>query len=93
MKSVGRTLDGPMGPIDGGLVIEELHMDGATENKTFAPGYGEFYTAGGGDVEALALAVPTDAAPGPAPAEVTTLSSGALDIFDAAGTPLRGVPG
>ena len=37
-------------------------MDGGTEEKTFAPGYGEFYTAGGGDVEALALAVPTDAA-------------------------------
>ena len=37
-------------------------MDGTTEDKTFAPGYGEFYTAGGGDVEALALAVPTDAA-------------------------------
>jgi hypothetical protein len=86
VKSVGRTLDGPMGPIDGGLVIEELHMDGATEDKTFAPGYGEFYTAGGGDVEALALAVPADAASGPAPAELTTLSSGALDVFDAAGS-------
>jgi hypothetical protein len=53
-----------------------------TEDKTFAPGYGEFYTAGGGDVEALA--VPTDALSGPLPAELETLSSGALDIFDAA---------
>ena len=44
-------------------------MDGATEEKTFAPGYGEFYTAGGGDIEALALAVPTDAAEGDSPAE------------------------
>ena len=59
-------------------------MDGTTEDKTFAPGYGEFYTAGGGDVEALALAVPTDAASGPTPAELTTLSNGALDTFDAA---------
>ena len=58
-------------------------MDGSTEDKTFAPGYGEFYTAAGGDVEALALAVPTDAASGPQPAELTTLSNGALDTFDA----------
>jgi hypothetical protein len=84
VKSTDKTLDGPLGPIDGGLVVEELHMDGTTEDKTFAPGYGEFYTAGGGDVEALALAVPTDAASGHPPAELETLSSGALDTFDAA---------
>jgi hypothetical protein len=85
VKSTDKTLDGPLGPIDGGLVVEELHMEGTTEDKTFAPGYGEFYTAGGGDVEALALAVPTDAASGPPPAELEILSmSSALDTFDAA---------
>jgi hypothetical protein len=84
VKSTNKTLDGPLGPIHGGLVVEELHMDGTTEDKTFAPGYGEFYTAGGADVEALALAVPTDAASGSTPAELTTLSNGALDVFDAA---------
>jgi hypothetical protein len=84
VKSTDKTIDGPLGPIHGGLIVEELHMDGTTEDKTFAPGYGEFYTAGGGDVEALALAVPTDAASGPTPAELQTLSSGALDVFDAA---------
>ena len=84
VRSTGETLDGPLGPVDGGLVVEELHMDGSTEDKTFAPGYGEFYTAGGGDVEALALAVPTDAASGPTPAELEALSGGALDVFDAA---------
>jgi hypothetical protein len=82
VKSTGKTVAGPLGPVDGAIVVEELHMDGTTEDKTFAPGYGEFYTAGGGDVEALVLAVPTDAAPGPAPAELETLSNGALDIFD-----------
>jgi hypothetical protein len=86
VKSVGKTLDGPLGPVKGGLVVEELHMDNTTEDKTFAPGYGEFYTAGGGDVEALALAVPTDALSGPAPADLDTLSGGALDVFDAAGS-------
>ena len=84
VKSVGKTLEGPMGPVDGGLVVEELHMDNTKEGKTFAPGYGEFYTAGGGDVEALALAIPTDALSGPTPAELDTLSSGALEVFDAA---------
>jgi hypothetical protein len=84
VKSTGKTVAGPLGPVDGAIVVEELHMDGNTEDKTFAPGYGEFYTAGGGDVEALALAVPTDALAGPPPAELETLSSGALDIFDAA---------
>ena len=59
-------------------------MDGKTEGKIFAPGYGEFYTADGSDVEALALAVPTDSLSGDLPAELDTLSDGALDIFEAA---------
>jgi hypothetical protein len=84
VKRVGKTLDGPLGPVEGGLLADELHMDGKTEGKIFAPGYGEFYTADGSDVEALALAVPTDSLSGPLPSELGTLSSGALDIFDAA---------
>jgi hypothetical protein len=83
VKAVDETLDGPLGPIEGGLLIEELHMDGSTEEKSFAPGYGEFYTAGGGDVEALALAVPTDAASEPIPDELVRLESGAADAFEA----------
>jgi hypothetical protein len=81
---VGRTLDGPLGPVEDGLEIEELHMDGQTEDKTFGPDYGEFFTAGGGDVEALALAVPTDALSGPTPPELVTLESAAADVFAAA---------
>jgi hypothetical protein len=84
VTSVDRTFEGPLGPIQGGMVGQELHMDGKTENKLFAPGYGEFYTSGGGDVEALALAVPTDAASGPLPAELVTLERGGTSIFDAA---------
>ena len=37
-----------------------------------------------GDLEALALAVPTDALAGPPPAELTTCRTGADDVFDAA---------
>ena len=84
VKALDQTLDGPVGPIRGGLVGQELHTDGKTEDKLFAPGYGEFYTADGLDVEALALAVPTDALSGPTPAELVTLQTGAASVFDAA---------
>jgi hypothetical protein len=85
VKAVNQTLDGPLGAVKGGLVIEELHLlDSATEEKTFGPGYGEFFTGGGGNVEALALAVPTDALSGPVPAELKTLENGADAVFDAA---------
>ena len=86
VKAVGQTLDGPLGPVEGGLLIEELHMDNSTEAKTFGPGYGEFFTAGGGDVEALALAVPADALSEPTPAELATIEKGAGEVFDAAGS-------
>jgi len=86
VRSVDEQLDGPMGPIDGGLLADELHSDGTTEQKIFAPGYGEFYTSGGGDVEALALAVPTDAISEPVPPDLTALSCGALDVFATAGS-------
>ncbi|MBA3740969.1 MAG: hypothetical protein H0W98_07490 [Chloroflexi bacterium] len=84
VKAVDERLEGPLGSIEGGLLIEELHMDGATEDKTFAPGYGEFYTAGGGDVEALALAVPTDGASGDVPPELQTMTSATKDALSAA---------
>ena len=84
VRSIDETLDGPLGPVEGGLVAEEHHMDGSTEDKLFGPGYGEFYTSDGSDVEALALAVPTDALPGPLPEELDTLHGRALGIFDAA---------
>jgi hypothetical protein len=86
VRSTDETLDGPLGPIQGGMLADELHSDGKTEQKVFAPGYGEFRTAGGGDVEALALAVPTDARSEPLPDELETMSNGALAVFDAAGS-------
>ena len=65
VKSTGVTVDGPRGPVQGAIVAGELHDDGTREDKYFAPGYGEFRSAGGGDLEAMALAVPTDAPPAP----------------------------
>ena len=65
VKTIDKTVDGPQGPTEGALVGRELHDDGTYSDKVFAPGYGEFYSAHAGDVEALALAVPTDALAGP----------------------------
>jgi len=87
VKAVDRTLDGPLGRVPGGLLARELHADGESEQKLFAPGYGEFLTAEpGGDLEALALAVPTDAANGAVPPGLVSLGRAAGDAFDAAGT-------
>ena len=84
VKAIDATPDGPLGPVASGLLIEELHQDGATEEKTFAPGYGEFYTAADGEVEALALAVPMDGASGDVPPELQTMTRATQDALSAA---------
>jgi hypothetical protein len=84
VKTVDKTVDGPRGPVGGAMVGEELHDDGTFSDKVFAPGYGEFYSAHQGDVEALALAAPTDALPAPPPTELRALNRGAAEAFDAA---------
>src|SRR5262245_12185990 len=84
VDQVDTTVRGPFGQVDGALVVDELHVDNSHERKVFAPGYGEFRTAGGGDLEALALAVPTDALAGLPPVELTTLSTGALAVLESA---------
>jgi hypothetical protein len=86
VKSTGQTVEGPTGRVEGAIVVRELHMDGQTERKTFAPGYGEFFTGVGRDSENLAVAVPNDAVSAPVPAELETLRAGALDAFDSAGS-------
>jgi hypothetical protein len=85
VKQVGVTVSGPSGPIPGAMVGQELHQDEvALEPKTFAPGHGEWFSGGGHDFEANALAVPADALPGPTPAELTMLFGGADHVLDAA---------
>jgi hypothetical protein len=76
-ESTDVTVQGPQGPVTGALVVQELHQDATLEPKTFAPGYGEFVSGGGLDLEALALAIPADALPGLPPKELEVLSSGA----------------
>ena len=81
VTKVDQTLDGPSGPIDGVMVATETHQDGSLSDKVFAPGYGEFLSTDGPDIEALALAAPTDALPGGVPVELSTISTGADRIF------------
>jgi hypothetical protein len=81
VKTTGETVAGPLGPVDGAMVGRELHDDGMTSDKVFAPGYGEFLTRDSDGVEAMAVAVPTDALPGPLPADLRTLGSGALRVL------------
>ena len=84
VEKVDQTIPGPGGDISGAIEVIELHMDGTSEGKTFAPGYGEFSTGTpGGDLEAVSLASPTDSRPGPAPAEFGALSGAAAGVFDA----------
>lgn len=87
IKSVDQTVGGPRGPVTGAIVGTENHlMEGHYEDKTFGPGYGEFRSGVGGNLEAMAVAVPTDAVSGGVPADLQTMSTGANDIFQAAGS-------
>jgi hypothetical protein len=82
-RAVNTTVRGPRGPVTGVIIGSELHDDGTREDKFFAPGYGEFRSAGSGDLEAMALAVPTDTLRGAMPKTLTTLYDGALNVYDA----------
>ncbi|MCI0632604.1 MAG: hypothetical protein L0206_01595 [Actinobacteria bacterium] len=81
VTQVDQTFDGPSGPIDGVMVATETHQDGSTTDKVFAPGYGEFLSTDGPDIEALAPASPTDSVPGGVPLELSTISNTADRIF------------
>lgn len=83
VRETDQTVDGPYGKVEGAMTVRELHMDGSTEEKTFAPGYGEFSTGNdGGDLEAVSLAVPTDARQGPLPGELGALDRAARAVQD-----------
>jgi hypothetical protein len=85
VKETGLTVAGPRGAVTGAIVGEENHpIEGNYEDKTFAPGYGEFRSGVGSNLEALAVAVPTDAQQAPVPAELDAISRGATAVFDAA---------
>ena len=82
VKAAGKTVPGPTGPVEGAIVGRELHDDGSFSDKQFAPGYGEFFSAHEGDIEALALAVPTDALAAPPPARLVELEQTGQAVSD-----------
>lgn len=81
IKTVGKSVAGPTGPVEGAIVARELHDDGTYSDKIFAPGYGEFYSGHQGDVEAMALGLPADSSDEPEPSELHVLSSTAERLF------------
>jgi hypothetical protein len=85
VKVVDETVEGPRGPVTGAIIVRELLMEGTTEDKTFAPGYGEFRVNAESEdeVTTVAVAAPTDAVAAPVPEQLTTLYSGAVVAFDA----------
>ena len=90
VEKIDQSVHGPSGEISGAIEVMELHMDGTTEGKVFAPGYGEFSTGTpGGELEAVSLASPTDSRQGPVPAELGALSGTVAGVFDAVTTANR----
>jgi len=83
VKAINKTVAGPRGPVQGAIRVQERLMDGTTESKVFAPGYGEFRAEAADELVKLAVAVPIDAQRGSAPGELRVLYRGATKIFNA----------
>ena len=85
-KSITETVDGPQGPVEGAMLVEELLMDGVLEDKIFAPGYGEFMAQVVSEDELVnvSVGVPRDELSGSVPAELDTISTTASGLV---GTP------
>jgi hypothetical protein len=84
VKSTGETVDGPRGPVEGAIRVEEHLMEGTSEQKIWAPGYGEFQIEAGDEMVKVAVAVPIDASSEPMPEALVTLLDQARALFDAA---------
>jgi hypothetical protein len=87
---VDQTVPGPDRPVSGAIVVDELGVSSGHSSKTLAPGYGEFLTTDGPDIEAMAVAAPTDAQSGGAPVEIRkalTAAWGTLEYVRAADWP------
>ncbi len=81
------TVPGPSGAVKGAIRVRSVLLDGTVEEKIFAPRYGEFRAEvkSANELYFVALAVPTDSAAGPVPAELSALIRGAYrDFGDAA---------
>jgi hypothetical protein len=84
VRSTTGTVDGPRGPVQGAALVQELLMDGTTEEKAFAPGYGEFQARAKDELVTVALALPVDGAGASQPAGLAGLPGGARAVAAAA---------
>jgi hypothetical protein len=82
VKEVNQTLDGPEGPVSGAIVVDEFGATGEHSEKTLAPGYGEFLTTDAEDLEAVAVAIPTNAESGGVPVEIRRMLTAAAGTFE-----------
>ncbi len=81
VKEIGVTVASANGPVSGAIIAEELHLDESTSDKTFAPGYGEFFSGKGSATEALAVALPADALTGPPAPQLESLETSATGML------------
>src|SRR4029453_18009253 len=84
VRSTTGAVDGPRGPVQGAVMVEELLMDGTVEQKAFAPGYGEFQARAKDERATGAWALPIDGARGSPPGALTTLADAARAVAGAA---------
>ncbi|MBV6508642.1 MAG: hypothetical protein JJLCMIEE_01707 [Acidimicrobiales bacterium] len=82
--STSETVEGPSGPIEGAMLVQET-VEGTIEEKYWAPGYGEFHAIvpGTEDVKVV-FALPNDAQAEPVPPELRDLQQGAAEAYDQA---------
>ncbi len=81
VKSTNQIIDGPLSKVTGCMVGAQLHDNGSYSDKIFCPNYGEFFTEKDLDLEALAIAIPADRLNKKAPAQLSSLSDSAFNIY------------
>lgn len=85
VKQIGVIFQVPTGPIPGGIVVEECLLDGTTEEKFFAPGYGEFQVQTEDETAKVALLVPKDSLAGGVPASLDAIEDAADALMRGSG--------
>ncbi|HVF08012.1 MAG TPA: hypothetical protein VNC60_05490 [Actinomycetota bacterium] len=83
VRRTGFTVAGPRGPVAGAIAVRERLMDGTTEDKQYAPGYGEFRAevASLAELYHVAVALPIDSLGTSLPGGLMVLDEGAANVF------------
>jgi hypothetical protein len=82
VKRVDQIVNGPNGRVPGAIVVDELGVTGGHSEKTLAPGYGEFLTRSDGEIEAMAVATPTNSIPGGVPVAIRKMLTAAWGTLE-----------